>query len=441
MAFWPRLINQAKSFVARNLRIGKMSLLLASGHVSRLAIEKFVLIPLLLPVLGQHEIGWFIWLMGWVTMLSALSGAGFGDALMRLHAKSKESGQWPELLGSGAILTSLVSLVAALIGGIALVALSSGRELGLCDIIMLVALGGYLLLFSSRRVLDVGFRVELQFGKTAFIQLLAGLTVLSAIPLAYLLGTAGLGVGYAFSGLLAIAIQLYLLRGLFSGGKLYGAACFKHLALTAPAFAIVAGMGIASQVGSRLLLGIFRDFADVTVFFAAESVVAMATIPLAFISNVVYSLVARKRQRQDFSRGMILQHVLSSLMCSLLILIGIRLFGHWVLTIFFAKIAKNPELVAAAWPLLQILSIGAAAQVLLMLSRGFIYRFCSFRRILSYAGLNFVVLVGVLAIAVPRWGLYGAAWAVTIGNSFAGLLWFGSYLYIFLFRRSTRENS
>ncbi len=429
MAVWSEVIDMSKSFIARNVRVGKFSALLASGNAFRLTVEKLCLLPLCLKFLGEESFGHFVWLLGWAMMLGMFATGGLGDSMLRLHSEAKKDGSWPALVRTSVALTSTVSLISLLLAGAVYLILETRGDL-VSNALMVGGLGAYFLLLANRSVLDTLFRVELHYHKTAMVEATVGIVLLAAIPLAYLFGKVGLSWGFALAAGAGISLQIALLYKQLREQCVSQISWTKRLMVVAPPFILASAMGMAFYHAGRLVLGFFRSYRDVTVFFAAESVAILAIVPLHYLANVVYAMIARKSSVEELSRGALLQFLVSCLIGSAGVYAGLMIIGRWILMTLY------PSVGAESWPLLQILAIGAAAKVLFFLCRGFVFRFCSLKRIMLYSVLNFAVLIAILLPAVHIYGLVGAAWAVTAGGVFAGVLWFGTYLHIFIFRRN-----
>ena len=412
-------------FAQRALRVFRMSTVLAAGSVLRLGLEKFVLIPLVLPTLGAETLGKFVLLLGWAQVLGQFAPGGVSDALLRLYREAQEKRQWQALLATATVLTGAVSLAVMLAGGGGFM-LFRGGWAPTWMIWGAAGLGAYSLLQAIQRIAETGFRVELQFGRMGVVQVVAGVLLLGGIPAAYLLGFEGLALTYAAAELLAVGVQFWLLRGRGFGHRMFDPAWAGRLCLVAPTFVLASALGIASIQASRLVLGAYRPYELVTVCYVAESVILMALGPLDFVAKTIYTLIARKGQPGDIPRQAILQHVLASLLCSVATFLAINLAGRWILRQLFSSVAEE------AWPVVSVLSYGGAAKVLVMFTRGFLYRFGSYRRIILYSAIDLLVLLPCLLVSVPRWGLMGAAYSITISQCVSGAVWFGTYLWAFL---------
>ena len=109
------LATFTNQLIGRTIRVGRMSFLLALGSGARLGVEKFLVIPILIPILGESKIGQFIWLLAWAMTLGQFSGGGVSDSLLRFHAKAKDFGVWSSLVGIGTFITTLINLIISLI--------------------------------------------------------------------------------------------------------------------------------------------------------------------------------------------------------------------------------------------------------------------------------------------------------------------------------------
>jgi len=429
VAVWSELLGKSRSFVARNVRVGKFSLLLASGHGFRLAIEKLCLLPLCAGIVGEEAFGQFVWLLGWATTLGMFATGGIGDSMMRLHHEAKKDNTWPGLARTGSGLTSIVTLFLFLVSGLVYLALEKHSDL-LSNTLMICGLGIYMLLLANRSVLDTLFRVELHYHKTALVESVSGVALFVGIPLAYRFGQVGLSWGYGLAAAAGISVQIVLLYKQLKQGPAFDLPWAKRLMVVAPPFIFASATGITFYQAARLTVGLLLGYGAVAVFFAAESIVALVTMPLNYLANVIYAMVARRGSIQELSHAVLVQFLVACLLAGTAVFFVLTVVGRWALTQLY------PSIAADACPLLHILAIGAAIRVLFFFSRSFIFRFCSLKRIVLYSALNLLVLLAALSTAVPLYGLRGAAWAVSASGMFAGGLWFTTFLYIFVLRRT-----
>lgn len=434
MGIWSSLWRRGYSFVSRVFRVGRMAGTLATGSIVSLGIEKIVLIPLLLEMMGKDTLGRFILILSWVQLMAQFTSRGAADGIMRLYIKAKEQEGWVTLLATGTGMTCLTCFVLLVTAGGVFLAIARGNVEPLV-VLTAVCLGTFGIFMTAKNILNVSFRVDLQFGRIAFVEIFIGIVLLLSVPLAYLLGIMGAGVGYALAVGLAIGLQLWLIRNKIRGQRFLDMSWVKPLILVVPIFVLANLLGIAATLSGRLFLGAYRPVGDVTIFFAAEVIIAIVLSPVGFLGSVIYTLVVRKAKVDDISLTVLLQHIVSCVACTILVFVTIRLVGEQILK------WRYPSVAEASWPLVKILAIGGSLKTGYFLSRGFVYRFCSFKRILFCLVISFAVVGVMLTIMVPTWGLWGAAWAVSIGSAITGLLWFGTYVQVFVVRRIRQRTS
>jgi O-antigen/teichoic acid export membrane protein len=404
-----------------------MAFLSAAGSVTRLGIEKLVILPVLLPILGKETIGHFIVILSAIQLLGEFPIGGFGDAMLRLHAESKEQRRWLAVVNSSLWLTTGLSLATLLAGGIYFLLTPDKTSL-----LIYLWLGVYVVLLAARGILQNILRLDLKFEQIAIGEIIAGITLLAGIPAAKWFGLPGLSMGYALSSVLSLIAIYVLVQSRFRGQVLWDVVWAKKILRTAPAFILTAALGLGFYQLTRLALGAYHlPGGKITAFFAAESVIAIVLLPANYMGAVIYTLVARRQSLEEIPTSVLIQHLLGCIVCAGLVYLAVRICGFWLLTLFYRIVADE------AFAVLQITSLGSMFSALLIFSRGFIFRFCSFSRIIAYSALGFLALAAGLVIGVPASGIIGAAWALAAANAFVGLLWFGTYVHLlFTSRRS-----
>ncbi|MFX0195800.1 MAG: lipopolysaccharide biosynthesis protein [Candidatus Hodarchaeota archaeon] len=421
MRFLISINKYIKNTIYRLFRVSKMGFMLALGSAACLGTEKFLVIPILLTILDDSKVGHFVWLLAIARIFGRFASGGVSDCLMRLYTKALEDGVWPALVRRGTELTILISVVSVLIAGIFYLFFDSRSSIA-DKLVMVIPLGIYLSLLSGRVVLNTFFRVELQFGKIALLDLLSAAGLLLAIPLSVRYELTGLSFAYAVSSLLGIGASIIILRKHIQKFEVKIGDWNRRLLTAAPIFALTSMMGVAYYQAGRIILGIYRPYSEVIVFFAAESIVAVVMMPMVYISGVIYSFVSRKDIFKENQQTIVSQHIVCCLISAVGLYFIINLTGAYLLPVFFSGQAE------AALVLLKILSIGGAMKALFMFSRAFIYKYSTYRVIILFTASSFILNISLLFALTPIYGLKGASWAVTGSNIYIAILWFGAYI-------------
>jgi O-antigen/teichoic acid export membrane protein len=285
-------------------------------------------------------------------------------------------------------------------------------------------------------VLQNILRLDLKFELIALGEIIAAVGLLAGIPAAIWFGLPGVAVGgYALSSALSLGAVYFLVQAKFRHVDLWDFNWTKKLLTTAPAFIVTSALGLGFYQMTRLALGGFHvPGGKIAAFFAAEGVITIALLPANYFGAIIYTLVARKQSLQEIKTSLLLQHLASCIACSGFVYVGICIFGRLLLTFFYNSVAEE------ASAILRITSVGSMFTSLLIFSRGILYRFCNFKRIIAYSALGFLTLASALFATIPGHGVIGAAWALAISNIFVGLLWFGTYIRMVVkSRRSPAE--
>lgn len=416
------------AFAARLFSLGIMTVKRGLGIAFQLGLEKLVIMPILLREMGERELGQLILALSYTRMLVSVPSMGIADGILKLNTVAKAKQQWPALFRAGLVLTVAVSGLICL-GALGIVPLA-----GLCDTHMLlvfgIPLGAATLLDAVKTVLVSAPRLELRFGAISALEAGTGCLLILALPMALAWGSLGASMGYLLAYAGGMFLALRLARPSLQAPGMAVRAWVKPLTTVSSVLAVTGGLGLFTRQAGRLALG-FTDASDVTVFFAAEAALGIFVIPITFFSGVVYTLVCRKN-RDEIRKRVIVEHVIGCFLAVVLFYFAARLFGPWLIWKLYKPVA------AEAIPVFSVMLLGSALLILHEGARGFLYKFCRLRTILTLAVINSVVVGGLVFVLTHMYGLTGAAWGVSLGSAFISLLWFGVYVYLFLIKQPPR---
>ena len=420
----------AASFFVRLKKYSGLGALVAIGTTIRGGIEKLVVIPVLVSILGVEAAGEFVWVLSIFVVLGLFAGGGVKDVGLRLQTNYDDAGK------DCLIIACLWATIVLSLSGLGVAGLYLGfREKGVIsssDILLLTGLGTYVCLWAMRNTLLLGFHYQLQFGRIALVEIGAGLLLLLAVPFAYLWGRDAAAWGYAVAALVALIYQRHLQKERKVSGGFPGKQ-IRDIKPLVPTYVLASGLALMSQEAAKFYLGYRQMYSEVIVLLAVEAVVALYFIPVTYLATAIYSIISRSRSVRDFSRSALSQHLISSVFVSASIYGLILTSGPYLVGLFYARVAESAE------PLLQLFAVGAAFRALQLFSRGFVYKFANPLLIRLYALVAFALLVVLLGIYVPDEGAYGAGYAIMTVSVISGSVWFCTYLYLVYMSYETKR--
>lgn len=384
---------------------------------------------LLSRMLGLHDYGLFVILIGWVSVLGVPTRLGFDASVLRYGTVYRQEANWPALRalalvatlsvgGATLLLSILMSFVGAHFG-------VGGGDL-LCAAALMMATS--LLGLYSAFILSAGS----VFGSQFFDQALRPCLLVVALTVASILTGPRIGVGeaLAFSVLAAwgalIGLVIHLANRLrrcfdvtsdFSGAR-------NWFRVSLPLLLITGIQELLNQM-QVILLGAFAEARAAGLFAAAWRLASLISFGLSALGVVCGPLIASAYHRSDFRElgrvaGLAARIALAFAVPSAIV---IALAGPWLLGLFGTEFR-------AAYPALLILVGGALVNaftgvvVYLMTLTGRERQ----ALIIFAATLGGSVFLNVLLI--PRWGAEGAA----IASATSTILWnFAMLAYVWRF--------
>ncbi len=385
--------------------------IMAAGNMSRSFIERAIVVPAYVRMLGSTAAGEFIWYYSIFAWLGQFCAGGLTDSLIRLY-RPDDARRWNGMLWAAARLTVALSGV-AVVGGWAFLALS-GRYAGIWPL----GLGCYFVLLAVRSVLQTGFRVDLRFQAMALVELVAGISLLLAPLGCATIGVPGAALGYALAGAVPLIVSSQWLKNRVTSGERPE---YRWFLGTSSAFVALSTAAVGVQQAPRIVLGLLGQNDAVTTLLAGDTVVALMLTPTGYLGATVYSYLAKKRTAQDVSADTRLQYGLLAIATSLCIAAAPLVIGELALRALFPEVAQ-----AARLPLVW-LAIGGAGTNLQYMCRGFVYRFRPVRHFLSLGLAQLGVLATALFALVGSGGAIAAARVAGITNLGFGLFWFALF--------------
>ncbi len=412
-----------KAHLKSAFALAKLSMLSAFGSASRLGMERVVLMPLMAYLAGEESTGRLIIALGWTVILGQTSGRAFGLAAIRLYASASEKGQAQDLLGSS-LTIMLAGVLPMMAIGIAIYAMIWPWESVKQYLFLLIPLAIYAAGQGLSYLAYVHWRVNLQYGRVAIMEILTGLLVLASLPLAMVYGITGAAWGMAIGMsatllLIILTIRKEINLRLGTGSTIYWA---KKYMFFIPAFLFQGLLLTLLAKAGILVVGSVVGASEVVTYYAAISILVMFSFPLNPVTNVILSVLSRKQDISQISRRSILQHLVFSFMGVIGFFVFVNMLGPFLIRMLYPNQAK--ESIA----LLRIMTWGYSLQVLQIFVRPFVVRFARIRFMLALSIVNAFIVITLLLILTLLHGIIGTAYATSISSAIMSLNWFGVYL-------------
>jgi O-antigen/teichoic acid export membrane protein len=422
-----------RTFIARTVRLAWMTGKRAAGTAVSLGLEKLLLMPKLIEILGKGPMGEFIEAFGWCQLLLKFPGGGVSDGLLRLYSSAATKNQWPDLLKAGLRVTWAAMGIIAL-AALAVMLIITPADRLTNQMVLILPLGLVGILGGIQVPMLTSLRLKLRFGLMSILEGGLGVLLLAAIPCAVWFGMRGVVATYLVAQTLVLVVGGWFVWHEISGHKTFVREWMRPVASASAAMAAVTMISMASRLAGRLALGALDAKEQVTVFFAAEAVLGMFFVPIGQVNSIIYTLVCRKRNKDEIPLSARIQHMVGCLGGSALFLVGAYFIGEFLMRTFYGVVVEQ------ALPVFRIMLWGASVSVLHDTTRGFIFRFCTKRTILLLTGSKLVVVATPVVALTWTHGLMGAAWGTCIGSAAFGLLSFAVYLWVFILRRGSGDH-
>jgi O-antigen/teichoic acid export membrane protein len=395
-----------------------LSAVRASGDVVRMGSEKLIVLPVMLSVLGVHDVGRVLIALAWTRALLGFPITAVNNGLMRMHSAADRCRAWPDLLLAGISTGAAAAIVLGVLGWCGGVLMVSADQLSGYGS-MLLALGLGTLVTELRRLATADLRLQLRFGTVSATEALEGLLLLAAIPLARAFGVAGLVGALLLCPLPGLLWTLSLTRETLSRASGAWHGWLRALGKVSLGFVGVTAIGQLLNQLARLVLGAVEGPSSVAVFFAAEASVMLLLMPVHYLGTVLFTLLAKKGSRDEIDSKAMRQHVVGSIGAAMLFYATALVFCPWLVRVLYRDVA------AAALPIVKVLVPGAAFRLLFMSALPFHYRFAPMSTILALSLSTLLVSGALIVLLAVRGGLAGVALGVTLGNVVMGVVWFG----------------
>jgi O-antigen/teichoic acid export membrane protein len=371
--------------------------------------------------LGPTAFGIYAYVFAIVTLLALPSEFGIPILVVRETARAHAGERWSELKGLWAWATRVILLTSVAIAVVAIVIiLTRGNRIGSqlywtliagLGLVPMIALG------NARGAALRGLRliVRGQLPETVIRPVLLLVFIVTVWRLGGPVSAADAMAWHVLAAAIAFAIGAAILWQARPAGIAAAASDASrsrewwHAALP---LGLITGLQMAGNQSGVVLLGLFRPEAEAGLYKVAASIATLALFGLETANLVVAPHIARMHAQGDHKRLQRLASVgaLVSGALTLPVFLAFVVIGRWLIGLLYGA-----SYVEAYWPLL-ILGAGQMVNALFGFNAGLLsmtgHERSAARWLAVSAGSN--ILLG--ALAIPRWGMVGAATAQVIAQ-------------------------
>jgi O-antigen/teichoic acid export membrane protein len=409
-------------------RLGGYAFWNASAFALPLALDRLVICPVLQRHLGKELFGALAWVLGVVYLLSLSAGAGLSNFLMReLARQTVQAGR--------RMLRTAIS--AAL--GIGFAAMAAGAAASLPfagDLVRRHAWDLYAPLYvfglagCLQWVVLANLRIRREFRRLFVLKVIESLILLALLWAAPGRSLGLIGVVYAISVLVPVAVNIYWSRAEIGWGSWWDSDAARLMWTAYPGLVLSTLIEVSLTYAPRLALGVLRGEGEVTELVAGTAVANVFVMPVSMVGGLVLSLLAGKTTFALAGRRGHLYLGASAVVAVLTVFIS-DIFGRLLLSFLYPEVAPD-TLKFYRWI---ALSNGCGAVIVLM--RPVALKYARVRSVASLSSTTLLLQLALLAGLVPTSGAAGAARALAFSSLLAMTLWVGCFAV--LKRRAERD--
>lgn len=397
-------------------------------QASGTGIPRLVLFPIVAHIVGKSEFGLFATALSFALIVGVNPANGLAIGLLRnlSHYQDQQQNQ----LNFTAVRMCHKFLIFFLLG--ALVVLVGVVAAGLIDkktYLCLTFLAISLYAENEFMLILTPLRYKRKFRESSLWYLASSLVVLVfGVIGCYLGGITGLAFGMMSANFLicGMAVKKY-----FEAGLDYNVEQAKMLRLVWVHITIAGMLVLAGPHLNRIVLRFFGDNESVADLFAATGIAYVFIAPISNCSKLLLGMISKYKTVDEIS-GYVYKTLLGMMIGGTIA--GMVLFGlaaPIMLRLLFPGFGDR------ASDLFSVLIWMIPANIVIAFVRPLITKFANVAWI---PRINFAILSIILILMftlIPRWGLEGAAWSITIGNLLSAVLQI--ILFIVIYKRSLKS--
>lgn len=393
-------------------------------------ISRLVLFPLVAHLVGKNDFGLFATALSFSLIVGKQPANGLSIGLLR-NLAHYQGHQQIQLTFTAIrmchkfLLYFLLSVLVVLVGIVFFELIDFKTYLCLTFLaISLYAENEFMLILSPLRYKRLFREHSLWYIASSLCILLLGFLG------TYLAGIVGLVFGMMLSNFImyGFAVRHYYETGLTYDSELAKSLRWIWVHITIAGVLVAAGPHL-----NRIILRFYADNESVADLFAATGIAFVFILPISNSGSLLLSMLSKYKKLDEISAsvykllfglmfgGMAIAMTLFALTAPLMLRFLFPGFGDRALNLFPVLIWMIP------------------ANIIVVILRPFITKFARVAwipRINSFVLATTIILIVIL---IPRWGLEGAAWSITIGNIIAAILRVVVFCFIFKEEKTKTE--
>lgn len=419
----------ASTSAYRAARLGALSLLGSSGPILVTVTDRLLVNPRLNVTLPQTEYAALIWATGVALMIGNTLGNGIAMLMLR-QLPTLDSLQRRAFVRTTVVLSAGCAAITLLLAAIACAGAAPPdvRDHAPSLLIPLLAMG------MTRAVLAaflMVLRVDRMFLALFGIHFLEALILLACLVTVMATSLLNISLVYCTSSLMALVFAMGCTQEQWRTGSWWDWGAARHLgAGVLPACSIT--LCEQSQVHTpRIAVGSLLPIVEVSVLFVASSVANMFVVPLNIVGMAVLSLLAGHS-------GFALRGVRAPLyLCVAIVVAVITAIATDVLGRLIIE-SLYPDKAADIARFFHWIAVATGGTVVMVFIRPVAIRYGSLERVAATSAASAIGQIVVLVLAVPVWGLTGAAVAIALCAVLGALWWVFIFVTLVLHKMADR---
>lgn len=375
---------------------------------------KFFLIVFAARILGATDYGKFSFALAFASFFIVFADFGLDNILLRELARDKsQEAKFPAIF-TLRVLLSLLMLVVIWLGSF-----FATEDLIIRQAIWILAF--YIFFQSTKTVFHAFFQARQRMEYTAFIQILdaALITVLGFFVLFRFPSVANLSLAYVFVAFAGFILMLIILKKRIFRFPLFAfqpTVWKQFLAVSWPLGLVGFGGSIFNQIDS-IALGFYKQVTQVGWYNAAYAIFGTTLLPVMVIGQSFFPMLAKAREesKERFQKIYYIQTEVSFFLAFGFLAGGLALAPKVI--DFFYDLSYAPSILA-----LQILLVASALWILSAPANTALVIFNQQRRLFWIVLASAFLNAGLDFLLIPRWSLYGPAFATVMATGFTAFL-------------------
>jgi O-antigen/teichoic acid export membrane protein len=376
---------------------------------------RVILFPILLYLLGKEEFGVFVIALSIVMIIGIQPANGLMTGLLRYAAEYSEEKRiqfYRTAMQMGYVALGILVVLGLLVVGVLWQITLIPKSLLKCLVPLIISLyadNQFTLILTHLR-----YRREFRT-RALWYGLRSGCSLLGGLAGAIVSGAIGAAWGFSLGIILAYLILRYRYSEWMKVS--YNSEMSKVLKNVWFHMTVAGVIALAGPYINRIVLGASHGFANVTELVAATSILAIVMMLISNIGYLTLSVISRYSSIAEMSMKVRIQYLALTGAAAVICPVVTMLFGPILLRVMFSTVFND------SLNLLYIVVLSIPFVVLTQLMRPIVLKFASIKITPIINTFSLVATLLPAVALVPKYEARGAAWAIVIGKSLAGMLW------------------